>query len=218
VEPLRDGFPVFTEVLTRRGHVLDRTAYDRAEALVGAALGTRQFAYLGKSPGFWDTYHGEVLGRLGVTDPGSAIVAELHQEFTSPERHRPYPESAEVLTSVRRRGFDLHLVSNNTEYLPEIVGRLGWTGRFGSITYSQEAGAEKPDERVFRLALARAGCAPDEVLHVGDSWTADVLGSRGVGISPLWVDRSGRGPSTDLPWARDLRGVLDHLERLESVD
>ena len=212
VEPMRDGFPVFAEVLGRRGHPLDRPSYDRAQAIVGRTAGP-EYLHLGKSPGFWDTYHAGVLDRLGLVDPDGGIVSELHEAFTSPRWHPPYLESAEVLRGLKGRGLDLHLVSNNTDYLPELVGRLGWSPLFRSITYSQEVGAEKPDPRIFRLALGRAGCAPGEVLHVGDSWEADVLGARAVSIPALWIDRAGRGPPAPAPSARDLRGVLDHLDR-----
>jgi FMN phosphatase YigB (HAD superfamily) len=59
------------------------------------------------------------------------------------------------------------------------------SGYFDSVTYTQEAGANKPDPTIFQLALKRAGCSPNEAVHVGDSYEKDVLGARRIGIMPI---------------------------------
>jgi len=213
VAPLREAFPVFAEVLGAQGQALDRVAFDRAEARLGRSTEAMRFLYLGQGPGFWEAYDAELLATLGIDDPGSEIARALHEAMTSPRWHPPYAESAEVLQALQRRGLDLHLVSNNSEYLPELVDRLGWTDRFRSITFSQEVGVEKPDPRIFHRALARARCSPSDVLHVGDSWEADVVGAGSVGIPALWVDRSAGPAAHPGPRVRDLRGVLSYLDR-----
>jgi putative hydrolase of the HAD superfamily len=211
VAPLRDGYPVFAEVLGSRGVPLDRASYDRADSEVSRSRGPFLHQSLGKAPGFWDEYTARVLDRVGVTDRAAEMVHALHSAFTSPRWHRPYPEAEDVLREVQREGLMLHVVSNNTELLPETIRRLGWGAWFSTVTYSQETGAEKPDPRVFPLALDRAGCSPKEVLHVGDSWEADVLGARASGIPAIWVDRGELGSGRNCPRVKDLRGILSYL-------
>jgi len=211
VEPLRDGYPVFADVLGSNGIPLEAEVYRRAESELSRSWGPVSHRYLGAGPGFWDEYHVQLLDRLGISRRRAELTKGLHDAFTSPRWHRPYPEVDEVLEELLRWGLTLHVVSNNTELLSETIGRLGWSRRFATITYSQEVGAEKPDPRVFRRALERAGCSPTEVLHVGDSWEADVLGARAAGIPALWLDRGGLGPERDSPRVRDLRGILIHL-------
>ena len=80
---------------------------------------------------------------------------------------------------------------------------------FDTITYSQEAGAEKPDPAPFRLALQRANRAPWECLHVGDSYEMDVVGARGVGIEPILIDRRMKYSGADCVTVRDLNGILN---------
>ena len=53
---------------------------------------------------------------------------------------------------------------------------------------------EKPDPRIFSLALQQSGLRPAEVVYVGDT-IADVTGSRAVGLCPIRIRRS--GPSDD---------------------
>ena len=59
-------------------------------------------------------------------------------------------------------------------------------GRFisGMVT-SEEAGAEKPNGIIYKLACEKAGVLPDEVLMVGDSLECDVRGAIAFGIEAL---------------------------------
>lgn len=51
-------------------------------------------------------------------------------------------------------------------------------------------GVEKPDPRIFEIALKKAGnVAPEEALHIGDSLRKDYLAARGVGMHALLLDR-----------------------------
>ena len=59
-------------------------------------------------------------------------------------------------------------------------------------------GTEKPDPRLFDIALRKAGCEAHELLHVGDSAETDVGGALNAGATPVLLDRNGtrlRDPS-----------------------
>jgi putative hydrolase of the HAD superfamily len=114
--------------------------------------------------------------------------------YTSPDWRRPLPGTLDALATLRGLSVRLHLVSNSSDMLLESLSRLGWDRLFEAVTFSQEVGAEKPDKRVFDLALKRAGCGPEDVVHVGDSLTADDLGARGTGLRAIWFNRGGSPP------------------------
>ncbi len=46
-------------------------------------------------------------------------------------------------------------------------------------------------------ALAHHGLRPDEALHIGDSYEADVVGAQGAGLTPVLVDRRDHDQGTD---------------------
>ena len=72
----------------------------------------------------------------------------------------------------------LGMLSNGNSY-PEQIG-LGDLVSFG--VYAQDhGGIEKPDPRVFHIAVEEAGCLPHELLHVGDSLETDVAGAKADG-------------------------------------
>lgn len=63
----------------------------------------------------------------------------------------------------------------------------------GGMLSARGFGVGKPDPRIFHEACRRLGCAPAEVLHVGDDWTLDVLGARSAGLQAAWLCRDAAG-------------------------
>jgi len=80
------------------------------------------------------------------------------------------------------------VVSNWSDSLEVLLANLD-LGPFDAILSSATVRSEKPDPRIFELALERLGVAPEEALHVGDSHGNDVVGARLVGIEAVLVDR-----------------------------
>lgn len=51
-------------------------------------------------------------------------------------------------------------------------------------------GVEKPDPKIYKMALEMAGnIAPEETLHIGDSMRKDYTPARSIGMHALLLDR-----------------------------
>lgn len=61
-----------------------------------------------------------------------------------------------------------------------------------AVVTSEDARAYKPRPEPFELALHTLGLQADEVLHVGDSPSADVGGAGALGMDTAWLNRTGR--------------------------
>ncbi len=85
------------------------------------------------------------------------------------------------------------------------------------LVTSEDIGVYKPAPKIFRAGLEVLGMEPNEVLHIGDSLTADVAGADSLGIRVAWVNRKKRWAPTS---ARidyeltDLREILPALDRI----
>lgn len=56
--------------------------------------------------------------------------------------------------------------------------------------FSGIVGVEKPDPKIYQIALEKAGnVAPEEVLHIGDSMRKDYIPARSVGMHAVLLDR-----------------------------
>ena len=70
------------------------------------------------------------------------------------------------------------------------INRIGIGQYFQSSISAQQFGVGKPDARIFHAAAVAAGVRPEEVLHIGDDATLDVLGALNCGMQTVWVNRA----------------------------
>jgi putative hydrolase of the HAD superfamily len=110
-------------------------------------------------------------------DPG-----EFARPYVEALEFEPMPGAVRAVSELERLGLALAVVSNWDVALHGYLAQLGLAGRFGAIVTSAEAGAPKPDPRIFELALARLRVRPERALHVGDS-EADEEGARAAGMA-----------------------------------
>ena len=89
----------------------------------------------------------------------------------------------ESLAALRGRGLVVGIVSNSDEDLaPILAARAGLTEVLDFVLTSEAARSCKPDPGIFREALRRAGCAPDEAIFVGDQPEQDIAGANRTGL------------------------------------
>ena len=102
------------------------------------------------------------------------------------------------------------LLSNGNTY-PE---RCGLGGYFQFVVFAQEHGIQKPNPRLFEIAIERAGCAKHQLLHIGDSFQNDIIGAKQAGIKSVWLNRQGihnetkQQPDFEISSLRELTEIL----------
>ena len=126
---------------------------------------------------------------------GRSISGAEAEQLTRSYRHhyqklrRAVPGVRSLLENLSGRT-TLGIVTNNeVAEQEEKLSFLGFDALVDFMVVSEAVGAAKPDPRIFRVALERAGARPEETVMVGDSWWSDVVGARGVGIRPIWFNR-----------------------------
>ena len=76
---------------------------------------------------------------------------------------------------------------------------------------SEDAKAYKPRRELFELALRSTGLKADEVIHIGDSVSSDVIGASSVNIRALWLNRFGK----EIPdGVESITNLLDALDKV----
>lgn len=112
----------------------------------------------------------------------------------------------------------LVVVSNANGLLSAVMERLGLARFFDVMLDSEVEGVEKPDPRLFAIALERAGARPETTLHVGDLYWIDVQGARAAGLRAVLLDAAGLYGGADCPRVRSLGELADVLAAGEAVD
>jgi HAD superfamily hydrolase (TIGR01549 family) len=111
---------------------------------------------------------------------------------------------------VLRHRYSLGILSNGNSY-PE---RCGLENMFEFVVFSQDYGIEKPDPRIFQIALEKARCSEGELLHVGDSLVDDVLGAINAAIRCVWLNRQGVHQDLDVKIDYEISSLSELLEIL----
>ena len=62
---------------------------------------------------------------------------------------------------------------------------------------SCRTGYAKPDPAAFRHVVRRYGARENDMVHIGDDWTCDVLGPRSAGATAIWISKGRVAPEPD---------------------
>ena len=132
----------------------------------------RTVSAAGIAPSHWDDLH---AGFMTILD--------------DPAEYSLFPDVTRTLSALREHGYHLGVISNWDGNLPEMCGAWGIAPFFDFILASWGVGYAKPNPLIFQEAIRRAEVSPDAILHVGDSYSADVLGAQAAGLNAVWLNR-----------------------------
>jgi HAD superfamily hydrolase (TIGR01662 family) len=161
-------------------------------------------------------YFNLVLRHAGVeqdagTDAALAELREYHKGENLWEHVEPDVEPA--LAALRARGLRLVVVSNANGRLRHLFDRLQLTRWFDHLLDSHEWGVEKPDPRLFQLALEQAKADPARTVHVGDLFHVDVMGARRAGLrDAVLFDMAGLYEGVDCPRVRSFAALVEWID------
>jgi putative hydrolase of the HAD superfamily len=147
--------------------------------------------------------------RSAATDAALAEVKAWHDQHCLWEDVLPGVRPA--LERLLGAGLRLAAVSNSNGTLRRLFDRLGFTPLFEVSLDSRVEGIEKPDPRLFHLALEKLGAPAGDALHAGDFYHVDVVGARAAGVRPVLVDEDGLYPDADCPRVASLAELAAHL-------
>ncbi|MGH7347099.1 MAG: HAD family hydrolase [Candidatus Rokuibacteriota bacterium] len=203
-ELARHGVRVTAEAVQRaewRARVrLDEQVFARAaaaESTESAAVATRYLVYM--------------LEGLGVTHPETVeTVAAWRRAYNPPAgvwtAHDPH--AMEALALARRSGLRTAAISNSNGSVRSVLDAVGLVDHLDFVIDSGEVGVEKPDRRIFELALARAGIAAAEAAYIGDLYTIDARAAGAAGLRAVLLDPGGLWGARDCATAPDLLSAV----------
>lgn len=168
---------------------------------------------------FWTEYYAFALRDVVPGLPPDAIRSAgeaLYDWYAEPAQWQPFPETIEALEAVRARGLVQGVVSDWGSDLLPILHAHEITRLMDFVVASAVVGSSKPHREIFLYALGRANTHAEDTVYVGDSYLADVLGSRGAGLHPILIDRAGKAPPIDAPVVRSLTEVLAVVDEINA--
>ncbi len=135
--------------------------------------------------------------------PDDELASHMAQAYfrSRDELRSLFPDARPALERLAP-AYKLGLLSNGNSR----AAALGIDDLMSFEVFSQDhGGIEKPDRRLFEVALREAACEPGQLLHVGDWPETDVDGALAVGAQAVLLSRNGAGTApADVPEIRSL--------------
>ncbi|MUG47555.1 HAD family hydrolase [Paenibacillus woosongensis] len=155
-------------------------------------------------------------GLLALGVDNEELAAELAEQFGKERRSRPhvYEETFQVLKELKGK-VKLLLLTNGCPALQQekLDGVPELAPFFDEIIISGAFGKGKPDSTIFRHALERLGVEANEAIMVGDKLTTDIIGSLGVGMTAVWINRVGHTRDEQIVPTYEIK----HLSELHDI-
>ena len=155
---------------------------------------------------FLDLY-AHVFDTAGIEGDLLPGLQKYYDRFQDGRYLDVYGDVRSTLEALKVRGVRLGVLSNWSEHLALVFERFGLDRYFSFLVVSAEAGCEKPDEKIFRMAIDRAETPVERILYIGDYPEEDILPAERVGLDALLIDRYDKYGRYRLPSIRQLTDV-----------
>ncbi len=164
-----------------------------------------------------DRWDDGAAARLSTADEVEAALADYTGAFV--ETIRAPAEVGPLLERLAGR-YVLGICSNwpLAATIDAFVENAGWLPYLSAVVVSQRVGAIKPDPRMFDAAEKALETEPGSIIHVGDDWTADIVGAKRAGWRAAHL--LGRPADSPLPGSEPDGAVVPDLvlERLIDLE
>jgi putative hydrolase of the HAD superfamily len=141
---------------------------------------------------WWKDVVYRVFCEVGMVDNFEQFFDQVYERFRDSEGWVLFPETMEVLETLKQRGLKLGVISNFDDRAYSVMRSLNILQFFDAVTLSSETGYCKPDRQIFEAAVRKLGVAAPEVLMAGDSLHDDVEAAMRAGLSAVLIDRRNR--------------------------
>lgn len=131
----------------------------------------------------------KVIGFAAVSDnPYKEAVKYFGLQKTKwyKELEKPYPFTECVLAELSKK-YKLGIIANQSVGSKQRLDNWGIGKYFDLVIASAEEGVEKPNPEIFKIALDRANCLPENAIMVGDRLDNDIIPAKELGIKTVWV-------------------------------
>lgn len=167
----------------------------------------------------------EALLRLDIDD--AHLAWRLSDEYG--RRRAQYLslfEGARELLDELKPNYVLGVITNGpADIQREELRDLSIEGLFDHFFIEGEMGEGKPEPRVMARATQAAGCAPHEILMVGNSYRHDIIPAMDAGWRTCWIRRDSDVPPTSRTGKVETRpedgpvpdATIGHLDELREL-
>jgi HAD superfamily hydrolase (TIGR01549 family) len=157
----------------------------------------------------------QALKTLGLTDDLDEVSVEFVSLWDQEVVENLFPDVRPCLETLKGLGYRMGVITQHsrpTDFVADLLGKLGILEFFESVISSQSAGLDKPDPRLFELGLEALRIDPEEAVYVGNDYRKDMVGARDAGMTAILLDREREAEVEDCIVINSLADLPEALE------
>lgn len=121
----------------------------------------------------------------------------------------------ELMDYLKQKGYKIFMCSNGFHEVQfRKLKSCGLFDAFDKIILSEDAGANKPSPVFFNYAFKATGANPSDTLMIGDNFSTDILGAKGVGLATMFFNRHPDKFKTPEPVDYEIHSLKEAIELL----
>jgi putative hydrolase of the HAD superfamily len=105
-----------------------------------------------------------------------------------------YQDSKESIVNLKSAGFKIGIVANQPASVVESLKSDQIYDLIDFLGVSAIVGFEKPDKKIFELAISKLALPANQIIHVGNRIDTDVIPAKSLGMRTVWVRRGEANP------------------------
>jgi putative hydrolase of the HAD superfamily len=153
---------------------------------------------------------------LGSRPPVDLVARFVETYIAEWNKGVRYPSGLREFLERLSLRYALGIITNthHASLVRDHLNQIGVSDVFRVVVTSVEHGWRKPHPEIFLHTLRSLGARADQSVYVGDSYEADYLGSRAVGMTPLLIDPDRR---SSIPESSRLDALFQLEQRLQDT-
>ena len=122
-------------------------------------------------------------------------LMELTNKYWKFNTQDLYQDAKSVLQQLKRLNFKIGIIANQPASVVDDLARENLLAFIDALAISAIEGVEKPNLKLFEVAIARLETLPQEIVHVGNRIDTDVIPAKTLGMKTVWVRRGEANPN-----------------------
>lgn len=143
----------------------------------------------------------DLLAAQQLSLPSDEFAKQLQHQFDE-DRIQAFDfyEGIKAFLVEAKKQFTLVVITNGPEFsqLPKLEA-VDMQRYVDHIIVGGQEPEQKPAASIFEKAQNLAACDASEVIHVGDSLEADIVGANGAGITSVWIQHQQAASAEVIP-------------------
>ncbi|MFX0037363.1 MAG: HAD family hydrolase [Candidatus Hermodarchaeota archaeon] len=150
-------------------------------------------------------------------------IKDIEKSFEEVMLKAPPPLKACVKETLKEisSDFNIGLISNTGitpgRIIKEVFNMYDILKYFQLTLFSDETGVYKPNPLMFKTALDKFECKPQNAIHIGDILETDIRGAKNCKMLTIWINDSSTPRSQNIKPDYEIQKIYDAVEIIKRI-